>query len=187
MRRKFLLGFLVLFVIVGLSLYSKDNKVVANHPVSIPEQQQRMTASTPVKQSPVTTKTVNLTHEDQTITKTEIKDLHDSYPDQKKLDDERRQNPHSPSRSMMSFAERIGPLMEKAFKSESDAFVMTKELSACANDSSIAAAARAVCVTNTERLGETYTKIYAKAKDLRAGVSPEVQKILDTNDSVIKK
>lgn len=122
-----------------------------------------------------------------TILTSEIKVLHQNYPDKEKVNEDVRLNPHTPSKTLMSFARKMAPLMEKAFRNESDATLMMKELSNCAYDESVANAARAMCVKNTERLSETFPKLEKSAHDLRAGVSPEIQKILDTNDAAIRK
>ena len=121
------------------------------------------------------------------ITPRELNSLHESFPGQKKVDAESKANPHGPSEQLMTFAQKMGPLMEKAFKNENDANILVKELADCAMDESVANSARALCVTNTERLSKVHPQMEKAAMDLRSQVSPEVQKILETNDRIIKK
>jgi hypothetical protein len=61
------------------------------------------------------------------------------------------------------------------------------EFQACALDETVAVAGRALCVQDTEKLAELHPHMKSKASLLRSNVSPEVQKILDTNDSFILK
>lgn len=122
-----------------------------------------------------------------TITKIEIKALKDSLPLKTNVAKEIQANPHSPSPSLMLFSKNLGPLMEKAINNKSDAFTLTEQLSACALDESAAASARALCVLDTKDLSVHHPELKEKASELRAGVSPDVQKILETDEAIFKK
>lgn len=121
------------------------------------------------------------------ITASEIRSFHDAFPSEKQVNEDMNSNPHTPSKSLMKFAKQLGPMMEKAFKEENNAKILTSELQACAHDDSVAAAARALCVQDTEQLASYHPHIKSKAVELRESMPPEVQKILDTNDAFIKK
>lgn len=195
MKRKTALITVLIFAI-AVGLYSRKESTEVAIPERLPSEE-RVIASTetPMEPQEMTDSEVNKkmipekteVNKTATITPGEINTLHETLPDKGKVNEEVKQNPHTPSKSLMTFAKRLGPLMEKAFKDENDANILVKELSTCANDESVAKSARAMCVTNTERLGEVHPKIEKSAINLRAGVSPEVQKILDTNDSFIIK
>lgn len=145
-------------------------------------QQKRMTASVANKE-----KNVKADKAQSQISEKELKALHKSFPSKNQVAADKKANPHMPSKSLMDLGKKLGPLMEKAYKSESDANKLVNELSVCANEESIDVAARALCVQDTEKLSQYYPELKSKAVDLRSNVSPEVRKILETNDAFIKK
>jgi hypothetical protein len=188
-RYNFLIGFFILTAAIVYMFYPKNANVGSTENTLSPIYENKSVAS--IDTSPeMQAMTEKETSKDTAITKpptilvSEIKVLKANYPDKDKVNEDVKKYPHTPSKSLMTFAKRIGPLMEKAFKNESDATLMVKELSNCAYDESVASAARALCVTNTERLADTFPKLEKPAQELRAGVSPEIQKILDTNDMI---
>jgi hypothetical protein len=122
-----------------------------------------------------------------TINASEIRSFHEAFPSEKQVNEDVKSNPHTPSKSLMIFAKKLGPMMEKAIKDENNAKTLTKELQVCAHDESVATAARALCVQDTETLAKYHPNIKSKAIELRESMPPEVQKILDTNDAFIKK
>lgn len=121
------------------------------------------------------------------ITSEDLQKLHGTIPSKKVVSEEFNANPHTPSKSLMTFAKNVGPLMEKAFLNESDANLLMKELTNCAGNESVANAARALCVQDVEELAKYHPGLKTKASALRENISPEVQKILDTNEAMIKK
>jgi hypothetical protein len=145
---------------------------------------QFMTESSEKKETvtmPATSNTLN------TITKADIRAIRDTLPTKQDVNKELMNNPHTPSKSLMSFAKKLGPVMEKAFKNEKDAKMLVGELNRCALNESVPDSARALCVQDTEKLSHYHPKLKDKASELRAEVSPEVRKILETNESFIKK
>ena len=189
-KKSYLIIFLLIAVVSGYEFYTKkqsdfspaEGRRMASSE-RFPKPQKMTQSERPMTQA----STASVRGEISLITPNEIKTLHENFPDKEKVNEETMSNPHTPSKTLMTFAKQMGPLMEKSFKDESAANTLVKELSDCANDESVAKAARAMCVTNTERLAKVHSKMEKTAKDLRAGVSPEVQKILDTNDRFIKK
>ena len=122
-----------------------------------------------------------------TITVTEIKSFKETLPDKLKVKEEFTESPHSTPASLRKFANTMGPLMEKALKNGDDAGILINELNDCALDDSVAHAARATCVINSERLAKNYPTMKTKAGEIRANVDPDVKKMLDTRDRFIKK
>lgn len=178
---------IILFITLLLSLavvnmfYSKSTTPPANsNPFTPPS---KMLPKTP-KGGEKSEKRPNT---DRPITRMDIKKLHQYLPDEQQVNEELKSNPHTPSKTLMAFAKQLGPLMEKAFENKKDAHLLVKELSLCAHDESLADAARATCVTNTERLGEVYPSIKEEAKELRISVSEEVKDILETNDAFVRQ
>jgi len=192
------ISFLVLTLFVGYGFYSNGKnpvKKISNYSTvetkdaadrANPPMMQEMTEKVEAKKVSQV-KEIEMNKKTRTITTREIINLHDNYPDTDKVNEDLKQNPHSPSKTLMTFAKSMGPLMEKAFKNESDADFLIKELANCAHDDSVAVAARALCVQDTEKLAQYHPPIKSKAVELRESMPPEVQKILDTNDAFIKK
>lgn len=185
---------LIAVAFIGYSYYN-NNRVVKTAPIPVTplgrmlanaerqEEPQMMTEKiehTGINRAPTTN---NLS----TITKAELRAMRDTTPKKTQVTNEFKANPHSPPKSLMTFAKNLGPLMEKAYKNENDAIALVDELERCANDSSVSAAARALCVQDTEKVSEFHPQLKEKAEDLRAGVSSDVKKILDTNDNFTKK
>lgn len=188
-KKSYLTTFLVLAVVVGYGWYSKDQNRPASTSDFVPAQERMVKISESFSKAQKMTEDESVSEENKmfAITPNEMRSLHENLPEKEKVNEETNTNHHSPSKSLMSFAKSLGPLMEKSFKDENTAQIVVGELSDCANNESVAIAARAMCVTNIERLAKVYTRMEKAANELRAGVSPEVQKILDTNDRFIKR
>ena len=178
-KKIYLTAFLVFGMIIGFSLREKDSSSTSKAPVEKLLVQKEEIRNAP---SVETTDKSN-----SSISSAEINKLHENLPDETKVNEDLKSSPHTPSKTLMTFARSLGPMMEKAFENERDADILIKELSECANNESLANSARAMCVKNTERLAEKHSMMQKTAKDLRDSVSPEVQKILDTNERFIKK
>lgn len=115
-----------------------------------------------------------------TITKKDLKDLRDTFPDQNKVKEEVSNNPHSTPKSLTIFANKMGPLMEKAYNQKSDAQLLAGELINCANDKSVALSARALCASNMEKLSKVHPTVNAKIN-----IDPEVQQLLNKKKSFL--
>lgn len=120
------------------------------------------------------------------ITKEELNSLKKSYPQKEDIIREIKSNPHETPPSLLSFAKKMTPLMEKALSRREDAQVLAKELNSCAMDESVIQTARASCVTNLERLATRHLNLADQAQELRSTVSPDVQVILDNKDLILK-
>lgn len=184
---------LVIAVVIGFFILNKDESITTDAQTSSDSQTLEIkVASTSEKVEPQLM-TARVYEQDKkekiltTITKAEIKAIRDSFPNKQQVKNELNTNPHSPSPSLMSFAKKLGPAMEKAFKNESDANALTRELRDCAINDSVADAARALCVQDVEKLSGYHPDLKTKAQELRSEVTPGVLKILETNDAFIRK
>lgn len=175
-KRYYLLSALIIFIALGFSL--QQPRVEKSQIASINPQNEKTSVLKVAEENK---------KEPSTITQSEIRSLRESFPKNEKLKEQIQSNPHSTPRALLSFAKQLGPLMEKALKNETDAKVLMNQFQACALDETVAVAGRALCVQDTEKLAELHPHIKNKASELRSSVSPEVQKILDTNDSFILK
>lgn len=121
------------------------------------------------------------------ISSEDLKSLRNSYPDRQEVKADVEKDPHSTPDSIVKFAKTMGPLMDKAYLSGDDAKVLINELHDCAVDNSVAQTARALCVSNADKLGKAHPQIKEKAAEIRASVSPDVKKLLDKKDLLLKK
>jgi len=121
------------------------------------------------------------------ITTKDIRSLRAFYPQQSDVEQDFQDHPHSPSSTLMAFAQKLGPLIERAEVDRDSALILTQEFSRCALDDSIHEAARALCVQDIELLQKTYPELADRAKQIRTQVSPDVLRILETNDRFKKK
>lgn len=123
----------------------------------------------------------------KTITTSDLKTLRNTYPDQEEVKAETGKSPHKTPDSLIRFAKTMGPLMDKAYLSGDDAKILINELHDCALDNSVAQTARALCVSNADKLANIYPQIKDKASEIRANVSPDVKKIIDQKNLLLKK
>jgi len=190
-KKYYLLAAISALVVTSFIFYPKDEALKSNisasptiHKKVVMSVQKEMEPQMMTDRDDLTPTTKN---DLAAITASEIRSFHDAFPSEKQVKEDMKSNPHTPSKSLMKFAKKLGPMMEKAFKDENNAKILTKELQVCAHDESVATAARALCVQDTEKLASYHPHIKSKAVELRGSMPPEVQKILDTNDAFIKK
>lgn len=190
-KKYYLLAAISALVVTSFIFYPKDETLQSKSSAS-PTIQKKVVVSVQKEMRPqMMTDRDDLTptakNDLAAITASEIRAFHDAFPSEKQVNEDMKSNPHTPSKSLMKFAKQLGPIMEKAFKDENNAQTLTRELQVCAHDESVATAARALCVQDTEKLASYHPHIKSKAVELRESMPPEVQKILDTNDAFIKK
>jgi predicted phage tail protein len=121
------------------------------------------------------------------INEKEIQQLRDSFPEDSDVKKEVERDPHSTPKSLSNFAKIMGQLMERSIQNEEDASMLIGELKRCALDESIALSARALCVTNAERVAENHSQLKSQMTELRADISPEVNELLQKRSLFIKK
>lgn len=115
-----------------------------------------------------------------TITVSEIKSFRSSFPNKDEIKSEIDKNPHAPPRSLINFAEAMGPLVEKALQNSDDATLLFDELQKCTLDDSVAHTARALCLSNAEKLAKVYPLLSEKVTNMRALTPPEVTNLLES-------
>ena len=120
------------------------------------------------------------------ISSDDLKTFHRLFPDKADVRAEVASNPHRTPESIINFASALGPLMDKAHKNSEDANLLMKELHQCALDETVAQTARALCLSNAEKLAQSYPQMKEKASEIRANVSPDVMKVLNKKKLLIK-
>jgi|GEM_PF-2840421 len=189
-KKYYLLAALSALVVTSFIFYPKDEALLSQNSANPSRNQTMVSVQKEMAQQMMTDRddlTPTAKNDLAAITASEIRAFHDAFPSEKQVNEDMKSNPHTPSKSLMKFAKQLGPIMEKAFKDENNAQTLTRELQVCAHDESVATAARALCVQDTEKLASYHPHIKSKAVELRESMPPEVQKILDTNDAFIKK
>ncbi len=92
--------------------------------------------------------------------------------------EEAEQDLEAPSRAILRFSVALESRMETAFHSESNATALLGELESCAaGDDPVAEAARALCLSNADRLGQRYPELAARYESLEARVDPRVRAV----------
>jgi hypothetical protein len=174
-KQRYFLASMIGLVALGIFFYSGKGDVAFTPKKRIALVQEQTEAQT-MKPAPSSKKSLN------SITSSELKSIRTSRPDKLKMKEEVASNPHTPPKSLNKFAKNMGPLMEKALKNGGDAGILINELHECAYDESVALSARALCVSNSEKLGNVHPEMKQKAGEIRANVSPDVQKLLNDKD-----
>ena len=177
-KQKYLLAGLIGVLAIGVFFYSSKGEVA-------PESEKRMASVQEQTEAQIMVPDHSSKKSITSITSSELKSLRTSRPDKLKIKEEVANNPHTPPESLNKYAKKMGPLMEKALKNGDDAGVLINELRDCAYDESVALSARALCVSNCENLGKAHPKMKEKAGEIRANVSPDVQKLLNDKDKFL--
>lgn len=181
-RNHFILVGMVAIVIIAMTFFDNKETIASNTTSKSGQNEQRQE----MQEDKVKTKAASPRRKIQPITENEILDMKDALPAIEKIKEEVRSNPHATPPSLLKFAQSMYPLMEKALKDEGDARVLINALQDCALDESSAHAARVLCVTNSERLAVKHRDLRSKAGKIRANVDPQVKKILNRQDSLVR-
>jgi hypothetical protein len=112
------------------------------------------------------------------ITTEEVTAFKKSLPDKQVVREEVEKDPHRTPESLHNFAQTSGPLIEKALKNKVSANELLNTLQDCALDESVAEAARALCVSNMEKIAKAHPEHKGKVQDLRKNLSPDVNRLL---------
>lgn len=112
------------------------------------------------------------------ITSEEVTAFKKSLPDKQVVREEVEKDSHRTPESLLNFARTSGPLIEKALKNKASAHELLGTLRDCALDESVAEAARALCVSNMEKIAKAHPEHKGKVQDLRKNLSPDVNKLL---------
>lgn len=120
------------------------------------------------------------------ISSFELENFRDSLPSLELIKEEVQKDPHSTPNSLITFAKKLGPLMEKALKNLTNAEMLADELQDCAMDESIIHSARATCVANMERLAERHQIFEERAEQIKKNVSSDVRTLLNNKDRQLR-
>ncbi len=118
---------------------------------------------------------------DKGLTQIEVERLRSSAPTQDGVRKEVRDNPHVTPPSLVAFARMLGPLMEKGLGDPASAQTLAKELQACAWNEKLAASARALCLSNTERLAEAHPGLTDEAEETRERSPADVVRLAEAS------
>lgn len=183
-----MLGIFTLLLLGGLFLNLYERPAVTMEeqteppPTTVTTADAKLDISKPVEKKKMAARSIS------SITSSDIKKLRNSFPDKTEVRSQVARNPHRTPESLVIFATNMGPLMEKAYKSDKDADVLIKVLHDCATDDNVARSARALCVKNVDKIAKTHPQMKNKAEELRSDVSPDVLKLLEKrNMMMIKK
>jgi len=186
MKRKHFVGIFVALLLGGLflNLYERPPMTMEQQteppPTSVTTADAKVDITKPVEKKKMAARSIS------SITSTEIKNLRNSFPDKTEVRADVEKNPHRTPESLVIFATNMGPLMEKAYKSDKDADVLIKVLHDCATDDNVARSARALCVKNVDKIARTHPQMKGKADELRSDVSPDVLKLLQKRNMMMK-
>jgi hypothetical protein len=133
---------------------------------------QMMTAKTPVEPERFVA----------SITKKEIKSFRSSYPDQLDVRSEVSQNLHGTPDSLINFAKKLGPLYEKALQNNNDAYLLFDVLNECVLENSVAQSARALCLSNAEKLAAFYPELKERTRKMREIAPLEVSNLVESKN-----
>jgi hypothetical protein len=120
------------------------------------------------------------------ITTEELASFRSSLPDKISVKSEVGENPHSTPKSLIKFAEKMGPLVEKSLQDSAAATLFIDELNDCALNESVPQSARALCLSNAEKLVGMNPQIKEKVEKIREQVPQEVINFVDNKKRLMK-
>lgn len=179
-RNRYLLPGFIVVLLVGLFLYPKKD----NLPV---EDRQEEAPKAGVLQEHHEKSTESAKTKTTSISSREIEVLRKAFPDSETVRDEVAQNPHRTPRSLIEFALTLGPLIDKAKKNLEDASLLMNELGSCSQDETVANSARALCVSNAEKLSKIHSSLKENAEDIQMKASSDVRELVRKKNSLLKK
>lgn len=117
----------------------------------------------------------------------ELKALRESIPSISDVREEVRRHPHRTPNVLISFAEKLGPLFEKAREDKKLATHLLEELQVCVFSDSLASGARVLCLSYIKKLASIYPEFEEKFNDSYAGAPEEILKLFIKMNSFIKE
>lgn len=193
MERKHIVYGFIIFLAAALIFNLVERQRERASVAMAPELQEETTVTlkpgSPESPAPTLMKTTKKTpsRSVSSISPNEIKHLRENLPDKEDVKEETSRNPHRTPESLVKFATAMGPLMEKAYVNDQSADILIRELHNCATDSSVAKSARALCVSNAQKIAKTHPDMKDKADQIRASVDPGVTDILKKRDLLLKR
>lgn len=116
-----------------------------------------------------------------TIQAEELRALRSAAPKHRTVWEEAEQDPHTTPPSLLKFAREMAPLMERALANPKDAELLTNELEQCMLNDTLAQSARALCLSNAERLAAKHPGLKNQAEAMKRKASPEIARLVDAS------
>ena len=120
------------------------------------------------------------------ITTEELESFRLSLPDKVSVKSEVGENPHSTPKSLIKFAEKMGPLVEKSLQDSAAATLFIDELNDCALNESVPQSARALCLSNADKLSGMNPQTKEKVEKMREQVPQEVINFVENKKRLMK-
>lgn len=178
--KHFLVGTLIVaFSLIVFILGIRDEKVATPQLQEAPEKEVKQ------MERPIGNNKVRITEE--TITPKESRSFKEALPPDTKVKDEAGENPHRTPESLITFAEKMGPLVEKAMTNKEDAKKLIVDLRDCALDSKVAHSARALCLSNADKLAAAHPELKGKAKQIRSEAPEDIVQLVEKKNMLFKK
>jgi len=120
------------------------------------------------------------------ITEEEKTSFHNALPDKNDVKDQVAKYPHRTPESLISFAETLGVLSEKAFKNSNEAGQFMKELEDCVLDVTAHESARALCLSKAHQIAKKYPELQSAADETTSKAPKEIVHLLKKQRSIFK-
>lgn len=176
--KHYLVGSLIVaFSLIVFILGIRDEKIATPQLQEAPEKEIRPMEKPRIKEPKVT----------ETITPKESRAFKDALPPDTKVKDEAGENPHRTPESLITFAEKMGPLVEKAMTNKEDARKLINDLRDCALDNQAAHSARALCLSNADKLAAAHPELKGKASQIRSETPEDIVQLVEKKNLLLKK
>ena len=116
----------------------------------------------------------------------DLKTLRASFPEENLAKSEVVEDPHKTPPSIINFAVKLGPLLEKGLKNVDDASLLLGELHECVTNAAAAQSARALCLSTAGKLGSAHPQLKEKVEEITAAADPEVVRLLQKKNALLK-
>lgn len=177
-----LLGVFIFAVIIGVNFF------LSSSPERLRSTMKKTTTTNDLIQAQTERpKSQLLTIRTSSITEDEIRSFQMALPDKFDVKIEANQDPHQTPPSLILFAEKLGVLYKKARKNIEDANLMINELHNCVLSDAIARSARALCLTNSEKLANRFPELQERVDQIRKEAPDEVTYLVRKKDVFQKK
>ncbi len=122
----------------------------------------------------------------QPLIVSQIKGLKEFYPYTENVRSEIRENPHQTPESLVKFAEKLGPLVEKASNNRKASKILAHELGDCVSSESVIVSARALCLSMIEDLVSAHPQLKNEALKVRSGAAVDVIELDNRRKAFLK-
>lgn len=181
MKAPFIIIFGLFILTMGIYLARKSNKVpsLASREVTKKD--------SPLLYNPLSSKQRQAqTAAANAISIHEVEIFREKTASQEQVRKEVQANPHGAPRSIIKFAETLGPMMEKALSNETDAKTLIAELQVCALNEAADVTIRALCVSHAEKLSAPHPQLKPQSDKIRSSVPSEILQMADARKMKLK-